>query len=74
MNAETVKAIRLSKDMSQQDFADALRVSRQCITAVECGYRAVSSNLRIKIAQTFGTGPDVMEAIERAKESSKLAL
>ncbi|MCM3497669.1 MULTISPECIES: helix-turn-helix transcriptional regulator [Paenibacillus] len=74
MNAGTVKAIRLSQNMSQQDFADALRVSRQCITAVECGYRAVSSNLRIRIAQTFGTGPDIVEAIERAKESEKLAL
>ncbi|RED32417.1 helix-turn-helix domain-containing protein [Paenibacillus sp. VMFN-D1] len=74
MNAGTVKAIRLSKNMSQQEFADALHVSRQCITAVECGYRAVSSNLRIRIAQKFGTGPDIVEAIERAKQSENLAL
>lgn len=74
MNADTIKAIRLSKDMSQQEFADALRVSRQCITAVECGYRAVSSNLRIKVAQTFGVGEDIIQAIERAKDSDKLAL
>lgn len=74
MSGEAVKAIRISKGMTQPEFADALNVSRSCIAAVESGHRPVSQTLRFKIAQTFGTGDDILEAITRAKESAKLAL
>lgn len=74
MSGEAVKAVRISKGMSQPEFAEALKVSRSCIAAVESGHRPVSSALRIKIAQNFGTGEDIIEAITRAKESVKLAL
>jgi len=74
MNGDTVKAIRLSRNMTQPEFAAAVKVSQSLVWAVENGQRSVSDSLRIKIAQTFGTGDDIVEAIARAKESSKLAL
>lgn len=74
MNGVAVRAVRISKGMTQEDFAKILNVSRSCIAAVESGFRPVSPALRIKIAQTFGTGEDITEAITRARESEKLAL
>lgn len=74
MNGEAVRAIRISKNMTQPEFAAVLKVSRSCIVAVENGYRAVSENLRIRIAQTFGGDDDVTEAMARAKEFGKLSL
>ncbi|RAI96870.1 helix-turn-helix protein [Paenibacillus pabuli] len=74
MDAQSVRAIRISRNMRQTDFAEALSVSRSCIAAVEGGHRPVSYNLRIRIAQVFGTGDDVITAIQRAKDSDKLAL
>ncbi|MEK4115609.1 helix-turn-helix transcriptional regulator [Paenibacillus sp. FSL W8-0919] len=74
MNGIAVRGIRIMLGMTQADFANKLRVSQSLISDVENGRRGVTRNLRVKIAQTFGTGPDIVEAIERAKESEKLAL
>lgn len=74
MSGEDVRAIRISRNMTQTEFAAYLRVSRSTIGIVESGHRPVSDNLRIRIAQTFGCGEDVIEAIARAKNSAKLAL
>jgi addiction module HigA family antidote len=60
--------------MTQAQFAEALNVSQSCVSDVENGRRNVSRDLRIKLAQVFGTGDDVLMAIQRAKESDKLAL
>ncbi|MEK5415425.1 MULTISPECIES: helix-turn-helix transcriptional regulator [unclassified Paenibacillus] len=74
MDGEGVRGIRIMAGMTQAAFADTLGVSQALVSDVECGRRAVSRDLRIKIAQVFGTGDDVMTAIQRAKESGKLAL
>lgn len=74
MNGLAVRGIRMMLGMTQAEFSGLLRVSQSLISDVENGRRGVTSNLRIKIAQAVGTGPDVIEAIERAKESEKLAL
>lgn len=74
MNGETVRAIRIYKEMTQPEMAALLKVSTSTIAAVENGHRIVSDNLRIRIAQTFGAGDDILEAIARAKESERLAL
>lgn len=73
MDGEGVRGIRIMAGMTQV-AADTLGVSQALVSDVECGRRAVSRDLRIKIAQVFGTGDDVMTAIQRAKESGKLAL
>ena len=73
MGGDAVRAIRISRSMSQADYASSLGVSRSLIEAVENGRRPVSRHLRIKIAQVFGTGEDTLQAIERAKQSELLA-
>ncbi|ALP36346.1 MULTISPECIES: helix-turn-helix transcriptional regulator [Paenibacillus] len=74
MDGTGVRGIRVMTGMTQAGFAEALAVSQSCISDVENGRRTVSRDLRIKIAQVFGTGDDVLAAIQRAKESTKLAL
>ncbi|MDR6779676.1 MULTISPECIES: helix-turn-helix transcriptional regulator [Paenibacillus] len=74
MDGTGVRGIRVMAGMTQASFAEALAVSQSCISDVENGRRTVSRDLRIKIAQVFGTGDDVLAAIQRAKESTKLAL
>lgn len=69
MTATGVKAIRISLNLTQAEFSSKLRVSQSLICAVEAKRRSVTENLRFRIAQTFGTGENIMEAIARAKES-----
>jgi antitoxin HigA-1 len=74
MSGEAVRAIRIKHNMTQPEFAARLKVSKSCIAAVETGHRAVSDKLRTKIAQTFGVGDDIIEAIAAAKAMKKLTL
>ncbi|KOY12601.1 helix-turn-helix transcriptional regulator [Paenibacillus xylanivorans] len=74
MDGSGVRGIRVMAGMTQAQFAEALNVSQSCVSDVENGRRNVSRDLRIKLAQVFGTGDDVLMAIQRAKESDKLAL
>lgn len=74
MDGIGVKGIRLAFGLSQIQFSEKLGLSQGFISDVENGRRPVSQELRIRIAQVFGTGEDVMQAIARAKESEKLAL
>lgn len=74
MDGLGVMAVRVNADMTQVEFAEKLRVSPALISLVESGRRTVTEELQIRIAQAFGTGPDVIQAIERARDSKKLAL
>ncbi|ANA80160.1 transcriptional regulator [Paenibacillus glucanolyticus] len=74
MDGLSVMAVRVNANMTQAAFAEKLRVSPALISLVESGQRSVTKELQIKIALEFGAGPDVMQAIERARESKRLAL
>lgn len=74
MDGTGVRGVRVMAGMTQSQFGEALGVSQSCVSDVENGRRNVSRDLRIKIAQVFGTGDEVLTAIQRAKESDKLAL
>ncbi|MDR9748812.1 helix-turn-helix transcriptional regulator [Paenibacillus taichungensis] len=74
MDGSGVRGIRVMAGLTQSQFAEALNVSQSCVSDVENGRRNVSRDMRIKLAQVFGTGDDVIEAIRRAKDSDKLAL
>lgn len=74
MDGSGVRGIRVMAGMTQSQFAETLNVSQSCVSDVENGRRNVSRDMRIKLAQVFGTGDDVIEAIRRAKDSDKLAL
>lgn len=47
----TMKAARVAKDMSQQELADAVGVSRQTISAIEKGDYNPTINLCIAICK-----------------------
>ncbi len=48
-----IKALRESKGITQEDFASALKVSRQTIIAMEKGNYEPSLGLAIKVARFF---------------------
>lgn len=74
MNSETVRAIRVSKGLSQTAFAKSIGVAESTIAAVESGHRRVSYNLQLRIKQRYGGDEAVEEAFRRAKEFDKMAL
>lgn len=49
-----LKAARATKDMTQQDLADAVGVSRQTLNAIEKGDYNPTVNLCIKICKVLG--------------------
>lgn len=73
MNGFAVRAIRIKENLTQTEFAEKLRVSPSLISGIESGQRRVTRDMRIKIAQVFGTGDEIDEAIARARESEKWA-
>ena len=50
----TIKVERAIKDMTQQDLAAAIGVSRQTINSIESGKYVPSTVLALKIAAYFG--------------------
>ena len=62
----TIKVERAKKDMTQQDLAEKVHVSRQTINSIEAGKYVPSTVLALKIAKTFGVG---LEEIFELEES-----
>jgi len=50
--------------MTQQQLAEAVKVSRQTINAIESGKYVPSAVLALKIAQTFGKPVEAIFALE----------
>ena len=50
----TIKVERAIKDMTQQDLAKVIGVSRQTINSMESGKYVPSTVLALKISQFFG--------------------
>ena len=50
--------------MTQQQLAEAVKVSRQPINAIEAGKYVPSAVLALKIAQTFGKPVEAIFALE----------
>ena len=50
--------------MTQQQLADAVKVSRQTINAIEAGKYVPSAVLTLKIAKTFGKPVEAIFALE----------
>lgn len=49
----TIKVERAKKDMTQQDLAEKVQVSRQTINSIEAGKYVPSTVLALKIARIF---------------------
>ena len=50
-----VKRHRLQKDMTQQELADAIGVTRQTVLSIEKGNYTPSVALALQLAEVFGT-------------------
>ena len=63
----TIKVERAKKDMTQEDLAKAIDVSRQTINSIEKGKYVPSTLLALKIAQVFGTRVDDIFELEEGE-------
>ena len=59
-----VKEARIAKEMTQQDLADLLGVSRQTIFSIESGKYVPSTILALKIAKTFNKSVEKLFELE----------
>jgi putative transcriptional regulator len=60
----TVKVERAKKDMTQQDLAVAIGVSRQTINAIEKNKYVPSTKLALKMAKLFGASVEELFELE----------
>lgn len=60
----TIKVERAKKDLTQQDLADKVQVSRQTINSIEAGKYVPSTVLALKIAKVFGVGLEEIFELE----------
>lgn len=65
MNAEHFKAIRLSKRLTQKQFADLLGVSRSTVEAIENGRRPISDTVRARLAQEVDASDELFSFLHR---------
>ena len=60
----TVRVERAIMDITQQQLADAIGVSRNTINSIESGKYVPSTVLALKIARYFGKPTDVIFALD----------
>ena len=60
----TVKVERAIKDITQQDLATAVGVSRQSINSIDAGGYVPSAVLALKIARYFGKPAEAIFSLE----------
>lgn len=59
-----IKVERAKKDMTQQDLAEKVQVSRQTINSIEAGKYVPSTVLALKIARVFETSLEEIFELE----------
>lgn len=60
----TIKVERAKKDMTQQDLAEKVQVSRQTINSIEAGKYVPSTVLALKIARVFAVALEEIFELE----------
>lgn len=60
----SIKVERAKKDMTQQDLAEKVQVSRQTINSIEAGKYVPSTVLALKISRVFGVGLEEIFELE----------
>lgn len=60
----TLKVERAKRDMTQQDLAEKVQVSRQTINSIEAGKYVPSTVLALKIARIFEVGLEEIFELE----------
>jgi putative transcriptional regulator len=60
----TIKVERARHNMTQQDLAEKVNVSRQTINSIEAGKYVPSTVLSLKISKVFGVGLEEIFELE----------
>ncbi|GAB3220538.1 helix-turn-helix transcriptional regulator [Algoriphagus aestuariicola] len=60
----SIKVERAKKNMTQQDLAELVQVSRQTINSIEAGKYVPSTVLALKIARIFGVALEEIFELE----------
>ncbi len=60
----SIKVERAKKNMTQQDLAELVQVSRQTINSIEAGKYVPSTVLALKIARIFGVALEEVFELE----------
>lgn len=60
----SIRIFRAERRMTQQQLADAVKVSRQTVNAIESGRFIPSTVLALKVAQLFGKPVEEVFALE----------
>ena len=66
-----LKSARAAKDLSQQQLAEAVGVSRQTINAIEKGDYNPTIKLCIAICKVLGVTPNDLYRVKKAKASAE---
>ncbi|MNJ47743.1 Helix-turn-helix domain protein [compost metagenome] len=74
MRGSAIRAIRISKNMNQSDFAKALGIGATWLCQIEKERRPVSDRVRIRVSQLYGDDEEAIEMIRRAKKSEELSV
>lgn len=61
----SIKVERAKKDMTQQELAEKVQVSRQTINSIEAGKYVPSTVLALKIARVFETALEEIFELEQ---------
>ncbi|MGY6520412.1 MAG: helix-turn-helix transcriptional regulator [Mongoliitalea sp.] len=60
----SIKVERAKKNMTQQELAELIQVSRQTINSIEAGKYVPSTVLALKIAKLFGQAVEAIFELE----------
>lgn len=71
MNKELLKDIRLFKEMTQEQFAEWLGVSRITIALIESDQRNVSDTVASKLAHKFDVTSDDFMAYRKRRANTR---
>lgn len=64
----TLKTLRLKKDMTQAQLAQKLQLTKSVISAYETGLRLPSYDVLIHISKIFNVSTDYLLGLERKQE------
>ena len=67
----TVRRHRLAAEMTQQELADRLGVTRQSVLSIEKGKYTPSVALALRIAETFGVSVEALFQFKRSKSDDQ---
>lgn len=70
-NGDVFRDLRLSKRMTQQQFAEALGVSQSHVAHVEAGRRDISRSIQIRLAQIIDVDAS-LSFFERLREIERI--